>query len=121
MSPSYTPQQMKVMVFVHEYLTKNGMSPTLDEIGEHLGIHRVSAHGLVKAVIAKGGIVKDKKHAVRNIRVVDPFVTRSDVKDRYIKTEKHVGHQVRVGKYENGHVVVYCDQCNDIIYEETPS
>jgi repressor LexA len=69
--PFYTRKQQSVLEFVAEYQRQNGISPTLEEIGEHLGITRVTAFQHVKSLTAKGA-VRTSPLLSRSIEILDP-------------------------------------------------
>jgi len=47
-----TPKQLKVLETIHNHQLETSLSPTLAEIGEVMGVSRVTIHGHVKALIA---------------------------------------------------------------------
>jgi repressor LexA len=68
----YTRRQKQVMEFLAAYQRENeGMSPTLEEIGEHLGITRVTAFQHVRALERKGA-VRHEALLARSIEILDP-------------------------------------------------
>lgn len=55
-----TSQQHNVLSFIREYLQQQGHAPTLDEIGEAVGVRsRGSVHRLVQALVDKGQLRRD--------------------------------------------------------------
>lgn len=117
---TYTPKQLEIMRFIRDFQSANGYAPTLEEIGKGIGVHRVTIHQHIGAIIAKGGIVKDLKSGKRNLTVVEPLIVDA-VQGRYESLIKHEGHRVVIGKYPNGEVAVYCSDCQDIVVKETKS
>lgn len=67
----YTKKQMVVMEYIAGYQVEHGISPTLEEIGEHLGVTRVTAFQHVKSLEKKGAI-RTKPLLSRSIEIVDP-------------------------------------------------
>jgi repressor LexA len=67
---NYTPKQLQIMNFIREYRRKNHTSPTLEEIGNSLGVHRVTVHQHVAALVKKGAIRKLPQRS-RSIEILD--------------------------------------------------
>jgi repressor LexA len=66
-----TPQQHNVLSFIREYLQQQGHAPTLDEIGEAVGVRsRGSVHRLVQALVDKGQLRRDAS-GWRSLRLVE--------------------------------------------------
>ena len=55
---NYTPKQLQIMSFIQDYRRTKGTAPTLEEIGQSLGIHRVTVHQHVGALVKKGAVQK---------------------------------------------------------------
>ena len=51
---NYTPKQLQIMKFIRDYRRENQTSPTLEEIGRSLGVHRVTVHQHVAALVKTG-------------------------------------------------------------------
>lgn len=67
---NYTPKQLQIMNFIRDYRTSHHTSPTLEEIGESLGVHRVTVHQHVAALVKKGAIRKLPQRS-RSIEILD--------------------------------------------------
>ncbi|MCC7140448.1 MAG: repressor LexA [Planctomycetes bacterium] len=67
---NYTPKQLQIMKFIQDYRRANGTSPTLEEIGKTLGIHRVTVHQHVGALVKKGAVQKLAQRS-RSIEILD--------------------------------------------------
>jgi repressor LexA len=67
---NYTPKQLQIMRFIRDYRMQNQTSPTLEEIGESLGVHRVTVHQHVAALVKKGAIRKLPQRS-RSIEILD--------------------------------------------------
>lgn len=66
-----TSQQHNVLSFIREYLQQQGHAPTLDEIGEAVGVRsRGSVHRLVQALVDKGQLRRDAS-GWRSLRLVE--------------------------------------------------
>lgn len=66
-----TARQLDVLDYIKEFTAHNRVSPTIQEIADHLGVSKVSAWEHVGAMIKKGMIVKTAPHASRSLRVVE--------------------------------------------------
>jgi repressor LexA len=67
---NYTPKQLQIMNFIRDYRAENRTSPTLEEIGNSLGVHRVTVHQHVAALVKKGAIRKLPQRS-RSIEILD--------------------------------------------------
>ncbi len=67
---NYTPKQLQIMNFIRDYRKENRTSPTLEEIGNSLGVHRVTVHQHVAALVKKGAIRKLPQRS-RSIEILD--------------------------------------------------
>jgi len=65
-----TPKQLDVLKLIVAYMRVNGVSPTLQEIADELGVSRVSVHEQFAALKEKGAI-KFRKYRARSVKVVD--------------------------------------------------
>ncbi len=52
----YTDKQLLVIRFVKEYIELNDRAPTINEVGEHLGVRSVTAWGHICALVKKGAM-----------------------------------------------------------------
>jgi repressor LexA len=67
----YTPKQRAILQFIADYQTERGVSPTLEEIGEEFGVHRVTVFQHVGALERRGALRRSAKLA-RSIEILDP-------------------------------------------------
>ena len=67
---NYTPKQLQIMRFIRDYRRDHDTSPTLEEIGNSLGVHRVTVHQHVAALVKKGAIRKLPQRS-RSIEILD--------------------------------------------------
>lgn len=65
-----TARQKQVVAFLKTYCDANGFSPTVREIGDHLGVEVNAVSGHLKALERKGLITRQANKA-RTIRVID--------------------------------------------------
>ncbi len=68
---SYTRRQREILEFIAEYQSEAGISPTLDEIGTHFGVHRVTIFQHVNALERRGALERSAQLA-RSIVILDP-------------------------------------------------
>ena len=67
--PRLTRRQAEVLEFARDFDRRTGYSPTLEEIGEALGVNRVTAFEHVRALEEKGWI-RTRKHCSRSIEIL---------------------------------------------------
>jgi len=69
-SRALTRKQHAVLQFIIGYRARhNGLSPSYDEVGEHLGVRTSSAKGLIQRIAAKGYVrIQPNQH-----RSVEPL------------------------------------------------
>jgi repressor LexA len=67
---NYTPKQLEIMRFIRAYRREHDTSPTLEEIGHSLGVHRVTVHQHVAALVKKGALRKLAQRS-RSIEILD--------------------------------------------------
>jgi len=73
----YTKRQRELMAFLAAYQRTHGVSPTLEEIGQELGVTRVTVFQHVCALEEKGAVRREPLLA-RSIEILDPeFSARS--------------------------------------------
>ncbi len=76
---NYTPKQLQIMSFIRDYRREKGTAPTLEEIGRSLGIHRVTVHQHVGALVKKGAVKKLPQRS-RSIEILDQdFLPKSTI------------------------------------------
>ena len=65
-----TNHQSRALAFIDRYTRASGISPTLTEIGEHLGVSsRSSIHGTVTDLVERG-FIRRLPHRARSIEVL---------------------------------------------------
>lgn len=67
---SLTPQQLRVFKLVREWRNRHGLSPTMQELADELGISKVTVFEHVEALIAKGALHRDANRA-RSLSIPD--------------------------------------------------
>ncbi len=72
----FTKKQHEIMRFISSFQEENdGISPTLDEIAEHMGVCKITIHEHVGALVRKGALRKEK-HFARSIEILAPEFSR---------------------------------------------
>lgn len=69
--PAITRRQREILDFLHEYVERAGMSPTLDEIANHFGVNRVTIFGHVAELERKGVLRRAARGVSRGLQIVD--------------------------------------------------
>jgi repressor LexA len=67
----YTPRQREILAFIAGYQVDHGVSPTLEEIGDRFGVHRVTIFQHVNALERRGALRRSAQLA-RSIEILDP-------------------------------------------------
>lgn len=68
---TYTPKQLEAMRFIAARRKETGVSPTLDEVADHMSISKATAFGHIEALVKKGAVVKTRNEA-RSLELLDP-------------------------------------------------
>jgi repressor LexA len=68
-----TPRQMDILKFIRDYRERFGYSPTMQEIGDQLGLTKVTVFEHVGALEKKGHILRGAKHSARSLQVSPKF------------------------------------------------
>lgn len=69
--PEITEKQQEVLRFIKGYIEDHNRSPTMEEIGQHLGVTAVTGWQHVNALVKKG-LVFVRENKARSIEVRDP-------------------------------------------------
>ncbi len=68
-----TPRQLEILKFIRDCRLRCGYSPTMQEIGNHLNLTKVTAYEHVVALEKKGLVQRGPKHKARSLRVCEDF------------------------------------------------
>jgi len=68
-----TPRQLEILRFIRDFRKRHGYSPTMQEIGQHLSLTKVTVFEHVEAVERKGVLLRGAKHKARSLRVSPDF------------------------------------------------
>ena len=72
MNPNLTPKQLRILTRIRDIRYSRGYSPTMQELGEELGISKVTVFEHVEALIKKGALIRDPNKA-RSLEVNPNF------------------------------------------------
>ena len=64
-----TPRQLEILQFIRDYRARRGYSPTMQEIGDHFRLTKVTVFEHVEALERKGLLLRGAKHKARSLRV----------------------------------------------------
>ena len=68
-----TPRQLEILQFIRAYRRSHGYSPTMQEIGDHLSLTKVTVFEHVGALEKKGALTRGAKHKARSLQVCPEF------------------------------------------------
>lgn len=66
-----TRRQRDILEFFKDYVERQGISPTLEEIAEHFGVNRVTVFGHVAEMERKGVLKRRARGVSRGLEIVD--------------------------------------------------
>lgn len=66
-----TKRQAEIVAFLRRFRDEHGISPTLEEIAQHLGVHRVTVFGHVRELERKGVLRRGEPGVSRSITLAD--------------------------------------------------
>ncbi len=69
-----TPRQMDILRFLRDYRARHGYSPTMQEIGDHLGLSKVTVFEHVVALAKKRLLLRGDRHRARSLQLSDDVV-----------------------------------------------
>jgi repressor LexA len=68
-----TPRQLEILRFIRDFRSRNGYSPSMQEIGDHLGLTKVTVFEHVGALEKKRLLHRGLKHSARSLVVSEDF------------------------------------------------
>jgi repressor LexA len=68
-----TPRQLQILRFIRDFRKDNGYSPTMQEIGDHLNLTKVTVFEHVGALERKNLLLRGAKHKARSLQVSEQF------------------------------------------------
>ena len=78
MQTTVTPRQMQILRYIRDYRGRHGYSPTMQEMGDHLGLTKVTVFEHVAALERKGLLLRGAKYSARSLRVNPDFAFEGD-------------------------------------------
>jgi repressor LexA len=69
--PPLTRRQREILTFFETYRRQHGISPTLEEIAQSLGVNKVTVFGHVAELEKKGALVRSKRGISRGLSPVE--------------------------------------------------
>ena len=68
-----TPRQLQILQFIRDFRARHGYSPTMQEIGDHLGLTKVTIFEHTGALERKHLLQRGAKHSARSLQVSPEF------------------------------------------------
>lgn len=68
-----TPRQLQILRFIRDFRLRHGYSPSMQEIGDHLSLTKVTVFEHVGALEKKGLLQRGAKHSARSLQVHPEF------------------------------------------------
>ncbi len=68
-----TPRQLEILRYIRDFRDRCGYSPTMQEIGDHLSLTKVTVFEHVGALKRKGLLLQGRKHSARSLQVSAGF------------------------------------------------
>jgi repressor LexA len=68
-----TPRQLEILRFIRDFRRRQGYSPTMQEIGDSLGLTKVTVFEHAGALEKKRLLTRGPKHSARSLQVSDDF------------------------------------------------
>ena len=68
-----TPRQLEILRFIRDFRNQAGYSPTMQEIGDQLGLTKVTVFEHAGALQRKGLLLRGGKHRARSLHVSPKF------------------------------------------------
>lgn len=103
-----TPQQLKVFKLVRDWRSRHGLSPTMQELADELGISKVTVFEHIEALIEKGALRRDPNRA-RSLSIADGVC---------LPDEERAGSFPLVGRIAAGMPIERLEQSEDLRLED---
>ena len=75
--PPLTRRQREILTYFETYRRQHGISPTLEEIAQTLGVNKVTVFGHVAELEKKGALVRSKRGISRGMQPVETQAVRA--------------------------------------------
>lgn len=69
-----TPRKLEILRYIRDFRVENGYSPTMQEIGDHLNLTKVTVFEHVGVLEKRGLLLRGQKHRARSLLVSNKFV-----------------------------------------------
>jgi repressor LexA len=70
----FTEKQLRIMKFIQEFRSRRGISPTMEEIAEKIGVTKITVYGHLNQLEQKGALKRERFRA----RSIEPLVSVGD-------------------------------------------
>ncbi len=77
---SLTPKQIAIFRLIRDARLSRGISPTMQELADELGVSKVTVFEHVEALVRKGALTRDKNKA-RSLSIAEDFVLPDEMHD----------------------------------------
>jgi len=81
-TPTVTPRQLEIMKYIRDVRARLGYSPTMQEIGDHLQLTKVTVFEHVVALEKKGLLHRGPKHSARSLQLSPEFIFHDEGQPR---------------------------------------
>lgn len=68
-----TPRQLEILQYIRDFTRRSGCSPTMQEIGDHLYLSKVTVFEHVASLVKKDILFRGPKHTARSLRISPKF------------------------------------------------
>jgi len=82
MEPTVTPRQLQIVRYIRDFRARRGYSPTLQEMGDHFHLSKVTVFEHVGALERKGVLLRGARHSARSLRVSPDFSAPNETRAR---------------------------------------
>lgn len=65
-----TPKQLRILQLIRDWRMRSGVSPTMQELADEIGVSKVTVFEHVEALIKKGALIRDANKA-RSLKLAD--------------------------------------------------
>lgn len=77
-----TPRQLQILRYIRDSRSRQGYSPTMQEIGDQFGLSKVTVFEHVGALVKKGLLIRGLKHSARSLQVSPDAKFEDEVSSR---------------------------------------
>ncbi|MFM1823959.1 MAG: LexA repressor, partial [Planctomycetota bacterium] len=115
-----TPKQLRVLKLIRDTRRQRGVSPTMQEIADEVGVSRVTVFEHVEALIAKGALIREANKARSLLIAPDLLLPEDeDVPPRELHEERASKLVFPLaGKVAAGHPIEKFEQSDSIALED---